>query len=70
MAGNPSETPLRTNPAVQSNLTDPPTLAPAMIGTGVAMAAITTGVVAARLNANFHADRKLGWDDCIVIRPF
>ena len=64
MTGNPSRTPLQTNPAIPSNFIDPPTLAPAIIGTGIAMAVVSSGVVAARLNANLHSARKLGWDDC------
>ncbi|KAF2237315.1 hypothetical protein EV356DRAFT_12643 [Viridothelium virens] len=67
MANDPSKTPLQQNPAIPSNLNDPPTLAPAIIGTGVSLAVITNGVVAARLNANFHAARKLGWDDYFCI---
>lgn len=59
-----STIPLALNPKVQSNFTDPESLAPTIVGLSVVLITITLIWLSARVYANLHSTRRLGWDDC------
>ena len=63
-----SKIPLAPNPNVSSNFVNPPSLAPTIVGLSTTLIAITLAFMVARLYANIHSVRKVGWDDCEFLR--
>lgn len=62
---DPSTIPLLPNPnGDPPNFVDPSSLQPAVLGTGIALIAISAFLVILRTGTNIKSQRKLGVDDC------
>jgi hypothetical protein len=54
-------------PGWKSNLIDPPTNEDAVVAVNATLMAVAFIFVLSRIWMNFFKNRKLGWDDCIVV---